>query len=103
MTNASTFTRTWAGKAAQSGFFSRLATELARILITAHERGVIVRDLSPANVVVAESGAVTIIDFGLGAHGLLTFFRRLDRGGLYRIPCTASPVPHQTVATGLSD
>jgi tRNA A-37 threonylcarbamoyl transferase component Bud32 len=47
---------------------SRLAADLARILTTAHGRGVIVRDLSPANVVIAESGAVTIIDFGLGAY-----------------------------------
>lgn len=57
-----------AGPAAGGRGLARLAADLARILAAAHERGVVVRDLSAANVVVAESGAVTIIDFGLSAH-----------------------------------
>lgn len=44
----------------------QLAAGLARTLRALHERGVIMRDLSPGNVVVG--GGVSIIDFGLAAH-----------------------------------
>jgi serine/threonine protein kinase len=44
----------------------RLAAELAGILLAVHERGVIMRDLSPANVLVGDG--VSIIDFGFSAH-----------------------------------
>jgi serine/threonine protein kinase len=44
----------------------RLVAELARILIAVHERGVIMRDLSPNNVLVGDG--TSIIDFGLSAH-----------------------------------
>ncbi|MER5392057.1 class IV lanthionine synthetase LanL [Saccharopolyspora sp. NPDC002686] len=41
----------------------RLAAQLADVLAAVHERGVVVRDLSPKNVVVDE-GRCTLIDFG---------------------------------------
>ncbi|MEV4109032.1 class IV lanthionine synthetase LanL [Nonomuraea sp. NPDC049695] len=44
----------------------RLAGELARILTTIHERGVMMRDLSPANVVIGDGAS--IIDFGLASY-----------------------------------
>ncbi|MEV5704957.1 class IV lanthionine synthetase LanL [Actinoallomurus sp. NPDC052274] len=44
----------------------RLAVDLARILLRVHERGVIMRDLTPANVVVG--GEVAVVDFGLAAY-----------------------------------
>ncbi|MEO3873686.1 class IV lanthionine synthetase LanL [Nonomuraea sp. B12E4] len=44
----------------------RLAAELARILLAVHERGVVMRDLTPANVVISDG--VSVIDFGLAAH-----------------------------------
>jgi len=43
-----------------------LAQRLARVLLAVHDRGVIMRDLTPRNVVVAED-RVALIDFGL-AH-----------------------------------
>jgi tRNA A-37 threonylcarbamoyl transferase component Bud32 len=46
---------------------ARLARELARTLTAIHERGVIMRDLSPKNVVV-NAGTFCIIDFGIAAY-----------------------------------
>lgn len=43
-----------------------LAMALAGILSDVHERGVIMRDLSPKNVVIGEAGAA-IVDFGIAA------------------------------------
>lgn len=44
----------------------QLAAELARILTAVHERGVIVRDISPQNIVL-DGGKASIVDFGLSA------------------------------------
>jgi tRNA A-37 threonylcarbamoyl transferase component Bud32 len=44
-----------------------LAGQLAQIVSSVHERGVIVRDLAPTNIVLDE-GQVSIVDFGLGAY-----------------------------------
>jgi tRNA A-37 threonylcarbamoyl transferase component Bud32 len=41
-----------------------LATQLVGLLDAVHERGVVIRDLSPKNVVLRENGACTLIDFG---------------------------------------
>jgi tRNA A-37 threonylcarbamoyl transferase component Bud32 len=41
-----------------------LAARLAEILDALHERGVVVRDLSPKNVVLDDDGRCTLIDFG---------------------------------------
>ncbi len=46
---------------------TRLAARLAAIIGQAHSRGVIIRDLSPKNVVVSESG-LTIVDLGIAAY-----------------------------------
>lgn len=46
---------------------ARLAQQLARTLTAIHERGVVMRDLSPKNVVLGER-AVSIIDFGIAAY-----------------------------------
>jgi tRNA A-37 threonylcarbamoyl transferase component Bud32 len=45
-----------------------LAGGLARILSQVHQRGVIMRDLSPKNVVISETGEPSIIDFGIAAY-----------------------------------
>ncbi|MER7082538.1 Serine/threonine protein kinase [Saccharopolyspora kobensis] len=42
----------------------RLASRLADVLAAVHERGVVVRDLSPKNVVLDDDGRCTLIDFG---------------------------------------
>jgi tRNA A-37 threonylcarbamoyl transferase component Bud32 len=45
-----------------------LAAGLARILSQVHQRGVIMRDLSPKNVVISRTGEPSIIDFGIAAY-----------------------------------
>ncbi|HEY2575059.1 MAG TPA: class IV lanthionine synthetase LanL [Streptosporangiaceae bacterium] len=45
----------------------QLASQLARIVRDVHERGVIVRDLNPANIVLQGTQA-SLVDFGLAGH-----------------------------------
>ena len=49
-----------------------LGQQLARILLAVHERGVIMRDLSPKNVIVADDGTLSLVDFGIAADGEVT-------------------------------
>ncbi|MCO5166160.1 MAG: protein kinase [Planctomycetes bacterium] len=44
---------------------ARLAEEVARALATAHEAGVLHRDVKPHNVLLDERGAARLVDFGL--------------------------------------
>jgi serine/threonine protein kinase len=46
----------------------RLAVALARILSALHSRGVIMRDLKPANIVIGELGP-SVVDFGVASYG----------------------------------
>ncbi|MCK2215741.1 class IV lanthionine synthetase LanL [Actinomadura sp. ATCC 31491] len=45
-----------------------LAARLLAVLDAVHARGVVVRDLSPKNVVLGDDGALTLIDFGTSRH-----------------------------------
>ncbi|MFG1942493.1 lanthionine synthetase LanC family protein [Nonomuraea sp. NPDC048826] len=47
----------------------RLAGELAGILAEVHDRGVVMRDVKPRNIIVREAGAprVSLVDFGIAA------------------------------------
>jgi Lanthionine synthetase C-like protein/Protein kinase domain len=61
---------TYRGRYAPGGgprSLERLAGKLARILLDVHGRGVLMRDLTPRNIVV-DGNAVTLIDFGLAAY-----------------------------------
>lgn len=46
----------------------QLAQQLAAIILAVHERGVLIRDLNPRNVVVAPDGSAKLIDLGLAGH-----------------------------------
>ena len=49
----------------------QLARQLASVILAVHERGVLIRDLNPRNVVVAPDGSAKLIDLGLaGYNGL---------------------------------
>ncbi len=47
----------------------RIGIQIARGLDAAHARGVIHRDIKPSNILLAESGLVKIVDFGLASMG----------------------------------
>ncbi|GHA16507.1 hypothetical protein GCM10010329_44240 [Streptomyces spiroverticillatus] len=49
--------------------FARLATQLASILVELHARGVVMRDVTPANIVLDGPDDVRLIDFGISALG----------------------------------
>ena len=45
--------------------FLEIAVPLTDAVSAAHDQGIVHRDLNPANVMIAESGQVKVLDFGL--------------------------------------
>jgi len=54
-----------ARRAGSSGLAAFVVSELARALAHAHERPIVHRDVSPANVMLGRNGSVKLVDFGI--------------------------------------
>ena len=48
--------------------FLRLALRLCEVVVRVHARGIIHRDIQPANIVIDEEGRPTLVDFDLATH-----------------------------------
>ena len=73
-----------------------IATDIARALAAAHERGIVHRDLKPENIVITAGGAVKVVDFGLAqfdlaAEDLASVTRLTDPGTMAGTPPYMAP------------
>ena len=73
-----------------------IATEIAKALTAAHERGIVHRDLKPENIVITASGGVKVVDFGLAqfdvaAEDLASVSRLTDPGTMAGTPPYMAP------------
>ncbi len=81
-------------------FVAVLGAEVARALAYAHERGVVHRDVKPANVLVSKRGEVKLVDFGIAQRDRLpsadepltpVHLRKTDASAAFGTPAYMSP------------
>ena len=73
-----------------------VATDIAKALIAAHDRGIVHRDLKPENIIVTANGTVKVVDFGLAqfdvaAQDLASVTRLTDPGTMAGTPPYMAP------------
>ena len=73
-----------------------IATDIAKALAAAHERGIVHRDLKPENIVLTTNGSVKVVDFGLAqfdvaAEDLASVTRLTDPGTMAGTPPYMAP------------
>jgi serine/threonine protein kinase len=73
-----------------------VASEIAKALAAAHERGIVHRDLKPENIILPAAGGVKVVDFGLaqfdiGAQDLVSVTRLTDPGTMAGTPPYMAP------------
>ena len=80
----------------------RVAEQLAGVLVAAHEKGVIHRDLKPDNIMLADRDRVKVLDFGLSRQLSEEVTPGFQEEPLLRPELTTGAAPENDLASGSS-